>query len=285
MKLMSDNDLLHSPFRYPGGKSWLAPEVSRWVTQHVTSAVTFCEPFAGGASVGLAILFEQLCDRLVLVEKDVQVAAVWQTILSDDVDWLCERITGFELSAATVDQELARRSQATRELAFRTILKNRVNRGGIIARRAGMLKDGENGRGIASRWYPGTLCRRIRTIHDRRSQIQIILGDGLQLMEHHASDTDTLWFIDPPYTAGGTNPGNRLYTHSEIDHDRLFKLIVSLTGDYLVTYSDSDEARELARWHRLKVCEIRMKTTHHRDSTELLIGKDLDWVASRVALI
>jgi DNA adenine methylase len=49
-------------------------------------------------------------------------------------------------------------------LAFATIIKNRVNRGGILANGASFIKNGENGKGITSRWYPETLRRRILAI-------------------------------------------------------------------------------------------------------------------------
>jgi DNA adenine methylase len=229
------------------------------------------------------MLFEGHCDHLILVEKDNSVASVWQTILSDDVTWLCEVIANFVFTTESVESVLARKPQSTRERAFQTILRNRINRGGIMAPRAGKLRSGENGRGVGSRWYPGTICRRIQSIHSRRNRITFIDGDGLYWMDRFANRKDIVWFIDPPYTAGGTNPGNRLYVHSEVDHDRLFKLAVSLVGDYLITYSDSDEVKELARWHGLQVRELRMRTTHHRRLYELAIGRKLDWLSSALA--
>ena len=44
------------------------------------------------------------------------------------------------------------------------LLRNRVSRGGILAKGASVMKQGENGHGIASRWYADTLAARIRTI-------------------------------------------------------------------------------------------------------------------------
>lgn len=43
--------------------------------------------------------------------------------------------------------------------AFQTILRNRINRGGILAPGAGRIKNGESGKGKKSRWYPDTLRR------------------------------------------------------------------------------------------------------------------------------
>ncbi len=41
-----------SPFRYPGGKTWLIPTVRKWLQQN-TKAGLLIEPFAGGGIVSL----------------------------------------------------------------------------------------------------------------------------------------------------------------------------------------------------------------------------------------
>ena len=48
-----------SPFRFPGGKSWLVPRVLSWL-EGPQRRGTFLEPFAGGASVALAVAHEGL---------------------------------------------------------------------------------------------------------------------------------------------------------------------------------------------------------------------------------
>ena len=91
-------------------------------------------------------------------------------------------------------------------------------------------------------------------------------------------DRDTVFFIDPPYTAGGKRAGSRLYTHSEVDHERLFTLCESLCGDFLMTYDNADEVRALADQHGFQTKAVPMKNTHHAEMAELLIGRNLDWV-------
>jgi DNA adenine methylase len=87
-----------------------------------------------------------------------------------------------------------------------------------------------------------------------------------------------MFFIDPPYTAGGKRAGSRLYTHSEIDHERLFSVCEKLRGDFLMTYDNADEVRALAERHGLQTKPVAMKNTHHAEMDELLIGRNLDWV-------
>jgi DNA adenine methylase len=52
-----------SPFRYPGGKTWLIPRIRTWLLSHPTKPTELIEPFAGGASVSLAAVFEDLVCR------------------------------------------------------------------------------------------------------------------------------------------------------------------------------------------------------------------------------
>lgn len=268
---------LRSPFRYPGGKTWLVPRIRRWLASLPSKPGEFIEPFTGGGIVGLTVAFEELADRVTLVELDHQIAAVWRTILHGNGEWLANKIVEFKFSPETVEAELTRTDLSTEEQAFQTILKNRVNRGGILAPGAGKVKHGENGKGLASRWYPETLSNRIRKIIRIRDRFTFIEGDGIEVLQENLHRTDAVFFIDPPYTAGGKSAGSRLYTHCELDHDQLFKVSSRLAGDFLMTYSNDGDVKNLAQKYHLAMKEIAMKNTHHARMTELLIGRNLDW--------
>ena len=269
----------YSPFRYPGGKTWLVPRIRHWLMCMSYVPDVFIEPFAGGAIVGLTVAFEHLANRVILVERDEQVAAVWQTILdADGAAWLANRIVEFDLTTETVDVVLADNPQTIHERAFQTIVRNRVNRGGILAAGAGRVKHGENGKGLASRWYPQTLQRRILAIAAIHERIQFIAGDGMAVMQAYQHQEDAVFFIDPPYTAAGKKPGSRLYTYSEIDHAQLFALTATLAGEFLLTYNATEDIHQMARQHGFDMQPVAMKNTHHARLTELLIGRDMTWL-------
>lgn len=268
---------LRSPFRYPGGKTWLVPRIRQWLRSHKTLPAEFVEPFAGGAIVSLTVAFERLAEHVTIVELDPQVAAVWHTILNGDGEWLAERIVTFDFGPETVEETLSTPVATLPELAFQTILKNRVNRGGILATGAGRVKHGENGRGLRSRWYPQTLRQRILDILQVRERITFVEGDGLSVMRANADRPDAVFFIDPPYTAGGKRAGNRLYTCATLDHEELFRLSSLASGDFLMTYDNADELYALAAKHSFDTQLVAMKSTHHAEMTELLIGKNLAW--------
>lgn len=266
-----------SPFRYPGGKTWLVPRIRQWLRAQHERPSLLVEPFAGGGTVALTAACEGLTERVVMVERDPDVASVWQTILSADNAWLRARILGFSLTAESVAQTLEIPAISTRDRAFQTILRNRVNHGGILAPGSGKLKIGENGKGMASRWYPQTLASRIQTLASVADRITFIEGDGLAIMDDYRDRRDVVFFIDPPYTAEGKRAGARLYTFSELDHDDLFRRTSMLRGDFLMTYDNAESVKELARKYGFATLAIPMKNTHHAKMSELLLGRNLRW--------
>lgn len=265
-----------SPFRYPGGKTWLVPEVRKWLITSKQTPSVFVEPFAGGAMAGLTSASEGLAERVFLCELDEDVASVWATIFhgSDaDVNWLCRQITEFKVRLDNVRDVLGSNPRTNRGKAFRTIVKNRMQRGGIMAAGAGLVKAGEAGRGLHSRWYPETLAKRIEVLRTLRDRVTFKQGDALAVVQQFALDPNAFFFIDPPYTAGGKKAGKRLYTHNEIDHARLFSLMATVRGSVMMTYDDADEVRKLANQHGFRVLPVPMKNTHHEIIRELLILK------------
>jgi DNA adenine methylase len=265
-----------SPFRYPGGKTWLVPEVRKWLITSKRTPSILVEPFAGGAMAGLTAAAERLAEHVFLSELDADVAAVWQTIFNGadaDVRCLCKRILSFKVTLKDVRDVLENQPRRPHEKAFRTIVRNRMQRGGIMAAGAGLIKTGEAGRGLRSRWYPETLAERITILRSISDRITFERADAFAVIKKFTKDPEAFFFIDPPYTCGGKNAGKRLYTHNEVDHEALFALMASVRGSVMMTYDDAPEVRRLARRYAFRVEEIPMKNTHHAVMFELLILK------------
>ena len=263
-----------SPFRYAGGKTWLIPRIRQWLYHSGGLGKELIEPFAGGGIVSLTAVIENLVDRATMVEKDEGVAAVWEVILSDGAAWLADQIVQFQLTPDSAREAIEKAHESLESLAFATIIKNRVNRGGILADGASFIKNGENGRGITSRWYPETLKKRILEIDKVKSRIEFIKGDAISILDKNSSRCDAVYFIDPPYFKAG----RRLYRYSTIDHTNLFQVATGLQSDFLMTYDDSEDVIKMANGCKLATRSIAMKNTHHAKKSELLIGKKLDWL-------
>lgn len=265
-----------SPFRYPGGKTWLIPRIRQWLSSYEQPPSELIEPFAGGSIVSLTAVFENLVGKATIIEMDPDIASVWHTILNGQGQWLANQIASFQVTPDNVKAILEHEKTELRERAFATILRNRISRGGIIAPGAGIVKNGENGKGLTSRWYPETLRKRITNIITVKHRIFPIEGDGIAYMREHAEKPGVVFFIDPPYVIAG----RRLYTHSDIDHEELFRVAAQLSGDFLMTYDKTPEILHMAEKHKFDVREVPMKNTHHAHKTELLISRNLSWMDS-----
>lgn len=261
-----------SPFRYPGGKTWLVPTARKWFAQANANSFLI-EPFAGGGIIALTAVAEHFFEHVTMVELDDDMAAAWETILSEDCQWLIKQISSFNVTAESINLAIAQADNGLKERGFATIVRNRTNHGGILAKGSGKIKAGEKGRGLSSRWYPSTLVKRIASINRIRDRISFIHGDAFEIMEQHLNNENCCFFIDPPYTIAG----RRLYNHFEVDHRRIFELASQMRGHFLLTYDDTDEVRKWADEHGLSYITIPMQTTHLVTKNELLISDSFEW--------
>ncbi len=260
-----------SPLRYPGGKTWLIPHVRQWLS---TRGRPRClvEPFCGGAIVSLTAVMEGLAEQCVLVELDRDVAAFWHAALRHNRA-LRERVMAFEATRANVMEVASRTPTTVMEHGFRTLVLNRTRRGGILAPGASLARIGENGRGVASRWYPETLARRLQEIEMHAPRIAFCEGDAMPLLELAARSPGAALFVDPPYTAGGKRAGKRLYTNHEVDHPAIFECLADCEADFMMTYDAAPEILALVRRHGFHAVQVIMKNTHHNRLPELIVTR------------
>src|SRR5262245_58221356 len=81
----------YSPLRYPGGKRRLAPVVMHLLEVNGLKDIQYVEPYAGGASVALALLFEEYASVIHINDLSRPVYAFWHCALNDTKE-LCRRI-------------------------------------------------------------------------------------------------------------------------------------------------------------------------------------------------
>ena len=257
-----------SPLRYPGGKTWLTPHLRAWLNEG--RGGTLIEAFAGGASAALTALVEELVERVVLIERDADVAAFWREATRAG-DTLAARYETFEPEEHAVRAVWESEAHNDAERAWRTLVRNRTARGGIIAGTARALNRGENGRGVRSRWYAGTIAGRLRAVKALGERIECVEGDALEILARRGrgGTARVRVFADPPYEGAG----KRLYTHGEVNHDRLFALLAGGRADFLMTCEDNEATRRRTERHRLHAVRVRMRNTHHRVKTEVVIGR------------
>ena len=263
-----------SPLRYPGGKTWLVPHIRAWLSTADPAPRLLIEPFAGGGIASLTAVMEGLVDRCLMAEIDPDVAAFWHAALRHGPE-LSERVTRFTLTRESVEALARQQPDDVVGRGFRTLVLNRTRRGGILAPGASLTRVGENGNGVASRWYPNTLVKRLREVARCADSIGFCETDGMRLLEDVLGrlGPDAAVFVDPPYTAGGKRAGKRLYTHNTIDHPRLFELLAESSVNFLMTYDRAPEIVELIQRHDFVAVQVMMKNTHHVRHPELIITR------------
>ncbi|MCY4506648.1 MAG: hypothetical protein OXG35_06770 [Acidobacteria bacterium] len=252
-----------SPLRYPGGKTWLIPHARAWLGSPPRTR-TLVEPFAGGATISLLALAENLADRAVLAEIDPGIAHFWRTLLSRPRT-LAEAVRNIGTnvpeppdSAAQHDAGIAR--------AVQTLTENRTRFNGILNSRAGRTKDSE-------RLYPQTIARRILSAGELAHRIQLLEGDGLALLEAAGHDPGARVFIDPPYGAPKTqSSGSRLYRRHDVQPPQVFQALSRSDGDFLMTYADDEEIADLVREHGFHAETVPLNLSG-RPRSELAISR------------
>ena len=197
------------------------------------------------------------------------------TMHGEEIKWVEEayRTNWMSTVGENINEVELHANEGTKERAFSTIVRNRTNHGGILAKGSGKIKTGEGGKGLSSRWYPETLVRRITEANKLRDKIQFINEDAFNIMRQQQNNSNAYFFIDPPYTIAG----RRLYNLFDVDHRQIFEIISKLQGHFLLTYDDTTEIRNFAEEFSLSYKTIPMQTTHLIKKEELLISDNFEW--------
>jgi DNA adenine methylase len=98
--------LYPSPLRYPGGKGQVSNFFKLLFLENDLLGSEYVEPFAGGASVALSLLFEKYASHVHINDVDRSVSAFW-TVVLEQPEALCRRIRDTRPSVAEWDRQRA----------------------------------------------------------------------------------------------------------------------------------------------------------------------------------
>jgi DNA adenine methylase len=210
----------------------------------------YVEPYAGGASVALALLVGEYVAHTYLNDLDHSVYAFWYSVLNE-TEALCRLIRNARLSVVEWRRQRAVQQRAREvgllELGFSTFYLNRVNRSGIIC--SGGVIGGLDQTGkwkLDARFNSKELVKRIETIADFRDRITLYNRDAARLLASLLPrlPAKALLYLDPPYYVKGKR---RLYAnfYEHADHVRIAALLAGTKHRWLVSYDDVPEVRAL----------------------------------------
>lgn len=200
------------------------------------------EPFAGAA--GYAVLHRAAARRVILVERDARVAALWRRLLGMSVD---------ELLALPRPRPGDRSDELLVAFASGRTTRDTPESFQVSAR-------------MAQRFDP--MLRRMAGVLDECRHFEVIEGDFAD-----APDVEATWFIDPPYqppASGGrwdrTRGGRYLHSNRDLDYGALGAWSQARRGQLIVCeqegadwmpWTDSQSARD---GHHVPYGEV----WHHR---------------------
>lgn len=230
-----------SPLRYPGGKAALAGLFADVIRGLSLEAPRYVEPYAGGASAGVALLRNRLVDHLVINDLDPAVHAFWYSVVHENDAFVrLVEVTPLTIPEWLDQRELYRAADESDPLAlgFAFFYLNRTNRSGVL--RGGVIGGLEqNGTyKIDARFNRAMLAERIRAIGSLSGQITVSNTDGRAVILAHANDANTFMYIDPPYVKAGSQLYLNSFEHR--DHTALAKVVNDIQdAHWLMTYDTS----------------------------------------------
>jgi DNA adenine methylase len=236
--IMADRNGYITPLRYSGGKQLFRPFAKKFILGGPRPKLLI-EAFAGGASVSLSLIRENLVDHALLIELDRRVAAFWRRVLTDGDSFAME-VEAFDCRRDRVVEIVENTTDMNDEhLSWWTLAQSRCGYGGSL--RSRLMNKGDRGRGVASRWNGPALASSIRRIRGwaMEGRISFEQGDAFETLRQYSNRDDVVVYADPPYVGKGSG----LYKHGTIDHEELFRVLDQFKGRWLATYDDCERVR------------------------------------------
>jgi DNA adenine methylase len=240
----------YTPLRYPGGKGKLATYMKALLKANHLLDGQYVEPYAGGAAIGLELLFHEYVSGIHINDLSQPVHAFWSSVLNR-TDGLCRSVRDTPLTIRSWDKQKHIFSNpkdfSELELGFAAFFLNRTNRSGIFN---GGVIGGREQTGawrIDARFNREELIYRIESIAKMRSRITLTRMDALKLLERWGSrwPAKTLIYLDPPYYEKGRHLYYDFYEPG--DHERIHRCLTQRfpKKSWVISYDDVQPIRDL----------------------------------------
>jgi len=238
-----------SPLRYPGGKLKVANYVKSLFMLNGLMDGDYAEPYAGGCSVALSLLFGKYASRIFINDKDPDVYAFWHSVLNE-TKALIELIDTAEVTIEAWREmrlffDNREENHTLLQRGFAAFYMNRTNRSGILEGGVigGQEQDGDWK--VNARFNRKELIQRIKKIANHRGRIFLSNMDAQDFLAKVVPTMrkKSLIYLDPPYYKKGQGLYPNAYgpeEHEAVAHD-----VAKLTIPWLVSYDNTPEIIEL----------------------------------------
>ena len=266
-----------SPLRYPGSKKRLSQYIEKVIELNQIDSTLFVELFAGGSSISLYLLENNLVNSIGLVEKDPLVASFWQVVFSknpNDLNWLIEQVSSIDISVEKWNELKKATPNNKRERAFACLFLNRTSFSGIIAPSSGPIggQNQESEYKIDCRFPREKIICRLQQAASLRNKVKFVWNlhwkNGLmriKKMQNSGSlPENILYYLDPPFF----HKADRLYSFyfSDKDHEILRDTVLSLQDHWILSYDYCDDVRRLYENNELTHIELLYSASQNAGS-------------------
>lgn len=266
-----------SPLRYPGGKLKVVDYIKRLFEVNDLCSGTYIEPYAGGASVALSLLFEKYAGRIKINDIDRSIFAFWHCVLNE-TDALCRKImdTQVTMDEWNAQREVQRHKEEADllELGFSTFYLNRTNRSGIL--KGGVIggKEQTGEYRMDARYNKADLIARIEHVAEYANLIDLTGIDAIDLLKRYkrTPTPKTFCYLDPPYYVKGR--GLYLNYYNNDDHRAIAETIKQYKGKWMVSYDAVDFIKNLYSGYRQKEYYLSYSACNPLKGLELMVYSD-----------
>lgn len=270
--------MIYSPLRYPGGKAKIANFIKLIFEENSLTNGCYVEPYAGGASVALALLFEGYASNIIINDFDRSIYAFWHSVLQNPEQFNKLIVdTKITMEAWNKQREIQRNkaNASLLELGFSTFFLNRTNRSGII--KAGVIggNDQSGNYKIDARFNKTDLINRINAIANHKKNISLHNLDAIKLIQKIKPDLPkrTLIYFDPPYYAKGKDLYVNYYKHD--DHELVSKMVKGLSKHkWIVSYDNADEIKLIYATNKKIEYSLKYSVVNATKGTEVMFYHD-----------
>ena len=235
---------------------------------------TYIEPYAGGASVALSLLFDKYAGKIKINDKDRAIYAFWYAVLNE-TDSLCRLIndTPVTMDVWQAQHELQKHKDEVDllELGFSTFFLNRTNRSGILN---GGVIGGKNQDGnfkMDARFNKKDLIERIEHIAGYADLIELTSMDAVALIKRYKRTpaAKTFCYLDPPYYVKGQDLYLNYYRDE--DHKDIAEAIQKFKGQWIISYDAVDFISELYKDYRQKKYYLSYSAGNPSKGKEIMV--------------
>lgn len=265
--------MFYTPLRYPGGKGQLAPFAKLLFQYNKLLDGHYIEPYAGGAGVALALLFQECASHIHINDLSLPVYAFWHSVLQE-TDSLCALIQETEVTIDQWKKQKEIQAQANTmtmlKLGFSTFFLNRTNRSGILT---GGVIGGKEQHGkwkIDARYNKVDLIQRIKRVAKYRNRISIYNQDAANFIREVLPNipTKALVYLDPPYYAKGQDLYQNYYKHE--DHANVAELLSGIRQRWIVSYDNLPAIADLYQGYRSIIYDYHYSAANRYQGSEVI---------------